>query len=385
MKKCLKIVLIIILAITIIWYLFGENGPLNNSEFELWFMGEVQRATELVNGSQTSEADEDAVAEPVEEPQEVDAPVINTTTTLVFTGDVEISEYVQANYNATGVDGVVSEEIKNLLNNATFTMINNEFCFSTRGTQAADKQYTFRVDPSYVNLLADLGVDVAGLANNHVLDYGRDALTDTFTTLDAAGIEYTGAGNSVEDSCKLIIKTDDLGRNYGFLAASRVIPFGSWNIENAQPGVFTCYDDSALIEQVKLAREQVDYLYVMVHWGVERTTDLEDHQKQIGHDLIDAGADGVIGMHSHCVQPIEFYNDKPIFYSLGNFIFNQTINSGAAVEITIDGDGNQSARIIPIQAVGACTSAAVNSDNINFIAQISDNIAIDEEGFVRPR
>ncbi|MCR5544863.1 MAG: CapA family protein, partial [Lachnospiraceae bacterium] len=88
----------------------------------------------------------------------------NEETTVVFTGDVEISTYAQRNYDAYGIDGLVTEELRKELTEADILEVNNEFCFSTRGTQAADKQYTFRVNPSYVSVLTDLGVDVAGLA-----------------------------------------------------------------------------------------------------------------------------------------------------------------------------------------------------------------------------
>ena len=130
----------------------------------------------------------------------------DTETTVVFTGDVELSTYAQRNYDAKGIDGLVTEPLRSELTGADLLEINNEFCFSTRGVQAPDKQYTFRVNPSYVSVLTDLGVDVACLANNHVLDFGHDALLDTFTTLTDAGIEYTGAGNSLSDASKLVVK-----------------------------------------------------------------------------------------------------------------------------------------------------------------------------------
>lgn len=77
-------------------------------------------------------------------------------------------------------------------------MVNNEFPFSDRGEPMADKQFTFRCSPSYVRALNEMGVDIVSLANNHTLDYGRAALSDTFSALDGAGILYGGAGDSVE-------------------------------------------------------------------------------------------------------------------------------------------------------------------------------------------
>lgn len=390
MKKFLTVVFKTVLVLVIIgagcWYAFGEHGPLNDAaqafaaqqgmEEELgWLIGTAAVEEAPAASVETVEKEEPALKEP-----EVSAADLNTS--IVFTGDVELSEYVQAAYDTNGIDGVASSDIQSLLNDATFTMINNEFCFSERGQKAPDKQYTFRVNPSYVSILNDLGVDIAGLANNHVLDYGHDALTDTFTTLSDAGIDYTGAGNSLEEASKLIIKKDAAGRTYGFLAASHVIPVGSWNVLNSQPGEFCFYDEADLLKAIEEADSQVDYLFVMVHWGTEHTTELTDYQPNDAHKFIDAGADAVIGMHSHCLQPVEYYNGKPIFYSLGNFIFNQSIKSGGggAVEFSIDENNNVTYRIIPIQATGACT--AVDVAGFRYVESISDNITVDENGLI---
>ncbi len=389
MKKFVAFVVKFVLVLVLIgagcWYAFAESGPFNeeakefakvhNVEDELsWLIGQVEEEEEP---EVTTEANNPEVT--AQEPELTEE---DLSASIVFTGDIEISEYVQSNYDANGIDGVTSSDIQALMQDADFTMINNEFCFSERGEQAPDKQYTFRVNPSYVGLYNDLGVDIAGLANNHVLDYGQDALTDTFTTLTDAGIDYTGAGNDLEEASKLIIKTDAKGRTYGFLAASHVIPVASWNVLNSQPGEFCFYDETDLLNAITEADSQVDYLFVMVHWGVEHTTELEDYQVNDGHMFIDAGADAVIGMHSHCLQPIEYYNGKPIFYSLGNFIFNQTIKSGGggAAVFSIDENDNVTYRIVPITATDACTS--IDSDNYSYLEEISDGISVDEQGII---
>ena len=303
-------------------------------------------------------------------------------TTIVITGDVELSNAVLNNYNNKGIEGVVSGELLSELQNADVLEINNEFCFSERGEQAPDKQFTFRVNPSYVSVLTDMGVDVAGLANNHVLDFGKDALTDTFTTLSDAGIEYTGAGTSHEDASKLVIKEVN-GKKYGFLAASRVIPVGSWNVDNSQPGVFTCYDTTALCNSITAAKQQVDYLFVCVHWGVEHTDELTDYQVANGHAYIDAGADAVIGSHPHVLQGMEYYNGKPIFYSLGNFIFNENINSTMAVKFTFTPEGEVSMNLLPATATGATTSMAGADKAASiyaYLQSLSSTVFVGSEG-----
>ncbi len=355
----IKIILILIIIATVIWYLFGSDGPLYDKgqlflqdyNYELVLPFQKDKGEDSSSESQglkpsdTEEAEAQDTEPLVEETEEL----VDETATIVFTGDVEISTYVQAKYDASGIEGILSPTLLSELQNADVTMINNEFCFSTRGTPA-DKQYTFRVDPTYSSILTDMGVDVAGLANNHVLDYGKDALTDTFSTLNSVNVDYVGAGNSMEEASKMVVKTDAKGRTYGFMASSHIIPVAGWDIQNSQPGVFTFYDDTKLLEAVKEASSQVDFLFVMVHWGKEHTTELESYQINEGHAIIDAGAAAVIGMHSHCLQPMEYYNGHPIFYSLGNFIFNQTITSGAAVAFDFDADDNMTVRTITVTA-----------------------------------
>ena len=313
------------------------------------------------------------------------APEAPGVTKLVFTGDVEISTSVQAKYDADGVNGVVSERLFQILYDADSTMINHEFCFSLRGEKNPEKQFTFRVDPSYVTLLTDMGVDIVGLANNHVLDYGKTALLDTFTTLDDAGIEYTGAGNSLEEASKLIVKSCPDGRTVGFLAASHVIPSVDWNVTNSQPGEFCFYDETDLLQSIEKAKQEVDLLFVMVHWGVERTTQLTDYQVNDAHRFIDAGADAVIGMHSHCLQPIEIYQGKPVFYSLGNFIFNKNIGSGGGgcVEVTIQDNMAPRYRVIPTSASNALTD--IDEAGFRYLEQISDGILVDPDGFIEEK
>lgn len=317
-------------------------------------------------------------SKPEEEPE---------STTLIFTGDVLLSSYVLDNYNAHGIDGVLSPDLQAEMTNADITMINNEFPFSLRGEQAKDKQYTFRIDPSYVSVLSDMGVDIAGLANNHVLDYGKDALLDTFETLDHAGIDYVGSGDSFDRASALITKNAH-GKTFGFLAASRVIPVVSWDITNAAPGVFTTYDPSKLCAAIEQARSKCDYLTVFVHWGIERSEFPESYQRVLAEQYIDSGADLVVGMHPHVLQGISYYKDKPIFYSLGNYIFNQSIPKTALLKVTIAGDNTPTFQLLAANASGAKTSELEGEEKLavyRYLENISTDISINEQGIVSPK
>lgn len=331
------------------------------------------------------DADESEIETIVGEIGEISEPV-QTTATLLFTGDVYLSPHVQSNYDADGIDGVISAELLNELQQADLTIINQEFPFSTRGTPAEDKQYTFCVNPSYTRILTELGVDVAGLANNHVLDYGADALLDTFATLEDADISYIGAGDSLARASALITKEIG-GTTFGFLAASRVIPVISWDVRNAQPGVFTTYDPALLLQAIEQARSQCDYLTVLVHWGVERDSAPQEYQTQLAEQYIDAGADLIIGAHPHVLQGISYYKGKPICYSLGNFIFNQEIPQTLAVKVTVTPNETPILQLLAASASGARTvlyeaGSEKSNEIFEYMERISENITISSDGIV---
>ena len=305
--------------------------------------------------------------------------------TIAFTGDVVLSESIQANYDADGVSGVIDDKLRRQLAKCDVLEINNEFPFSTRGAETFNTD-GLRVDPGYVSVLGDIGVDIAGLANNHVLDYGKDALSDTFTTLDDAGIDYIGAGSSIERA-EEYTKFEKNGKTYGFLAASRVIPDVSCNVKNSQPGVFATYDPADLLKRIEAAKQECDYVFVCVHWGQEGKTEVIDYETPMAHKYIDAGADAVIGCHPHVLQKIEYYDGKPIFYSLGNFIFGDTISRTVAVRFK-EKNGEMSVSLIPAKAEGAKTMPADSEEGkaiFSYLQGLSSTAVIDENGNVSPK
>lgn len=324
-----------------------ENASINQSESDI--VGEIQIETEEV-GSDVS---------------------------LLFTGDVLLSRHILSNYESQGIDGILSESLHNEMNQADILMVNQEFPFGTTGEKAEDKEYTFRVEPTHVGILKEMGTDIVSLANNHVLDYGTNALEETFQTLNEAGILYGGAGDSVERA-KQMQTVEAAGETYGFIAASRVIPVESWNIENSVPGVFTTYSSGAIVSAIEEAKKTCDFLTVYVHWGIERSTTPEDYQVSLAHEYIDAGADLVIGSHPHVLQGIEFYQGKPIFYSLGNFIFNQSIEKTMLVKIERE-TGDTKVSVIPAYAEGAKTTEieeASREDFYRYLESLSQGVTI---------
>lgn len=270
---------------------------------------------------------------------------------LLFAGDVYLSNHVLNSYDkAGGIHGVLDDGIRAEIKAADIFMVNQEFPFTDRGTAAEDKQFTFRLPPERVRMFTEMGIDIVTLANNHILDFGPEGITDSIAALDGAGILHVGAGENLEQAKKLeIIET--CGRKIGFLGVSRVYMAASWAAGASHPGVFSTYDPTMALEAIREAREQVDYLVVYVHWGVERETEPLEYQRTMGRQYIDAGADLVIGSHPHVLQPVEYYNDKPIAYSLGNFVFGSSIPGTELLKVELKDDEVEVTEI-------PCTSSA---------------------------
>ena len=303
-------------------------------------------------------------------------------TTLIFTGDVLFANAFKNNYDAGGIGQVIEPKLLTELQNADILMVNEEFPFSDRGTPMEDKQFTFRCDPKYVTALSQMGVDIVSLANNHTLDYGREALSDTFQALDDAGILYAGAGNTAERAYELQV-IEKNGKKFGFLAASRVVPVADWKVEVQAPGMLTAYDDTKLVELIQKAQTDCDFLSVMIHWGVEYDEYPQDYQTKIAEDCFAAGADLVVGAHTHCLQGISYLEGKPVFYSLGNFVFGQSINQTVAVKAVVAENGAVSYQLIPAYAQGGMTTE-MEQDKAKSLYQymetISDGIQIGDDG-----
>lgn len=380
MSKKIRITLYILSLITIgvvIWAMFSveERGKNQGQQAE---GNNVILDTEI---AETEFLEKDTEIESIQE----DTSTENLTqedTILLFAGDVLIQSEVEKRYGAEGITSIVSEEVLAAMNDADIMMVNNEFQFSTRGEPMEDKQYTFQTNPKHVQILLDLGVDIVSLANNHTLDFGKEALIDTMDTLDDAGILHAGAGEDKERAEQLqIIEVN--GKKFGFLAATRVIPVSQWNIEYGKPGLFATYDSTNLEKKITEAKEQCDFLTVYVHWGIERVEYPKAYERVLATKYFEAGADLVLGSHPHVLQGMEFIEDKPVFYSLGNYIFRNTIAKTMLVEVTVKGNGEVNYRLIPAFAEGGKTQLCEDEKAqtlFNYMTKISANVKVEQDG-----
>jgi len=246
--------------------------------------------------------------------------------TVCFAGDISLDESAvttaQLDASANGIYDCISPELLERMQQADVMCLNNEFTFSTNGSPLPNKMYTFRANPTRVSVLQEMGVDIVSLANNHVYDYGEQALLDTFKTLTDAGIDYVGAGKNLAEAMRPVYYEID-GKTVAFVAASRAEKYKMTpQATEDAPGILRCYDTELFLQTIAEADANADFVIAYVHWGTEYSYELEDVQLSTGKDYLNAGADVVIGAHSHCLQGMEYYDGKPIIYSMGNYWFN---------------------------------------------------------------
>lgn len=363
------------------WKGQSNNGEQNTGDF-----------VDTADGSQSGEESDDASADEENSDSLPGTAAADTKDAmpwedivLLFSGDINMTEVIQSNYKQNGIDGILANKFREEFINADIAMVNQEFAFTTGGTKARDKQYTFRVNPDYVQIFKDMQIDVVTLANNHTMDFGTVGLTDTFDTLKSAGIPYVGAGNNITEAREIkFFEVKD--KRIACLGASRVIPETDWNAYSNKPGMLTTYDPAMLVEDIKTAKSQSDFVVVYVHWGVEKQNSPKEYQRGLAKQYIDAGADLVVGSHPHVLQGIEYYNGKPIIYSLGNFMFYSNISQTALLKASINEQNEVKLQLIPGKAENAFTYPLEKTEDIqkfyDYMTEISFGIGFDSNGNV---
>jgi poly-gamma-glutamate synthesis protein (capsule biosynthesis protein) len=185
-----------------------------------------------------------------------------------------------------------------------------------------EKVYVFKSPPASAEILADAGVDVGALANNHALDYGRDGVLRTIEILEEAGLATAGTGRG-PGAAYAGTRTRVHGWRVAVLSLTRV------PCDRPEPGetfipeiAWACPADvDATVAAVAGAAARSDLVVVMAHWGVERQACPEPHQRELARAWVDAGADLVVGSHPHVLQGVERFDDAWVLYSTGNFAF----------------------------------------------------------------
>lgn len=316
------------------------------------------------------------------------------TFTVSFVGDILFDHRYAPMVHASQKGGVLGEcidaKIVEHLKNSDIFLINHEFSTGSRGKPLVNKSWTFQAPASDLDIFKEMGADIVSLANNHVFDYGEEGFYDTLDNLKNAGIPYIGAGRNVEEAkrgCYFIIN----GCKVGIVAASRAekVRFTPVATETTA-GVMGTYDNTDFLEVIRDAKSQCDLLFVYVHWGTENSTVLEKAQLDGAREYIDAGADVIVGAHTHCLQGMEFYNGKPIIYSVGNFWFNSKNLDSCVMTFTVDGEMNVETQILPLKQQGCETRLLTDLEESRALfdrveAFEPQGVSISDTGVVTPK
>lgn len=235
----------------------------------------------------------------------------------------------------------------------------------TNTNQCQKKSYWFKFEPEIANLLSRNNINIVNLANNHIFDCYEQGIEDTKEYLDALGIDYFG---QIDLSNSYIIKEVNK-KKIAFLGIDQTM----------MPIAMDYFYD--LIKQLK---EDNNYVVVNIHWGYEYSFSPSKTQKQTAYNLIDSGADIIIGHHPHVVQPVEIYNNRAIFYSLGNFIFDmltRETNEGIGVGVVLD-ENNYSFYLFPYEIINFQPRLFSYDRSITFCNQfLKDVINFDDCSF----
>ncbi len=246
----------------------------------------------------------------------VPRPAQGEAVTLAFLGDVN-AEGDAAAALRTGLPGV-----RDVLGRADLAMVNLETAVTTRGTPAA-KQYNFRTSPAIMSRLKDIGVDVATVANNHGMDYGRRGLRDTLSASEATGLPLVGAGVDA-DAAFAPLRRTVRGQRIAILSATQVLDGSleaAWTAGPSTPGLASARDPGPLLEAVAQARQTSDTVVVYLHWGQEKSTCPLPVQRELAEQLVAAGADVIVGTHAHVLLGGGTLAGAYVDYGLGNGVF----------------------------------------------------------------
>jgi len=241
--------------------------------------------------------------------------VPETSATLLFGGDVMLAANLPpfAPYRPAPLPyAFLFERIAPFIRDAGLAFCNLENPISGNGKRL-DKEFAFNAPPDAAQALADAGFDAVSLANNHCLDFGEGALSDTLSNLDKARVQYAG----IAPQTPAILETQGLRiALLSYLAASVYPPaFRGFSVQPAMA------EKERMIADVAKAREKADFIVVALHWGSDFSPHPDSAQKSLAHALIDAGVHVVAGHHPHVQQGAEYYRNGIIFYSMGNLVF----------------------------------------------------------------
>lgn len=271
------------------------------------------------------------------------------TLDILFTGDILLDRGVRQVIEHHGVDHLFSEGIDSVFRSAQLVVGNLE-CPATKIEAPVFKRFIFRGEPEWLDTLQRHGYTHLNLANNHSIDQGREGLLDTKRNILAAGMVPIGAGENMNEAVQPVLLAEHPRKVW--LVASLRLALENYAYLPDKPCVSQEPMDSLLECVNRLRRtDSTAVIIVSLHWGGEHTLQPVPSQRLEAHQLIRAGADVLICHHTHTLQTIEEFQGKKIYYSIGNFIFDQPkpINSKACMVLLRIKEDSLDIESIPVE------------------------------------
>ena len=310
----------------------------------------VPAAVESEQNKFAKEVASERAPEPLAQPLTPRRPAETEEVSMIAVGDLMLSRNVAAKIKKFKDFNYPFASTSAYLKSADFVFGNLESPI-TLGPIVPTGSFTFHADPGAEAALAAANFKVLSLANNHLPNYGAVGIADTIKYLNEAGIAYTGAGQNLVEA-SLPARLDFKGIKFAFLAYndSDVVPPG-YGAAAGRAGT-ALMDITKMQAAVSAVKKQADLIIVSMHSGKEYTEGLTRSQTEFARAAVDAGAELVLGHHPHVTQRVEKYKDKYIFYSLGNFVFDQMWSEetrrGAAVKFYFNVAGLLRAEVQPM-------------------------------------
>jgi poly-gamma-glutamate synthesis protein (capsule biosynthesis protein) len=266
--------------------------------------------------------------------------------TIQATGDVNLDPfYIPAlasrgyEWAWSGLDGLFLDD--------ELTLVNLECAPSALGT-AEDKDFVFQCADGLTEMAA-AGVEVANLGNNHSQDYGKEALLDGIRNLSTLGVAPVGAGRTAAVAA-IPALFEVNGWRIAVVGFGGVRPHDGWIATSDRAGMADGDTIESMVSTVQAAASVSDFVLVSVHWGVELDGTPREEDVARAEAMIAAGADAVFGHHPHRLQPFETVQSRPVFWSLGNFVWPEMSPASATTgvaRVVISPDGDVAGCLIP--------------------------------------
>lgn len=245
----------------------------------------------------------------------------NDTLTIAFTGDILLDRGVRRQIERHGIESIFDEKADSVFRCSDIVVGNLE-CPATTLHTPMMKQFVFRAEPEWLETLRAHGFTHLNMANNHTVDQGRRGMVDTWHNVEQYGMTPVGVGNTMAEAAQPVLLAEYPRKVW--LIASLQLSLEHFPYLPEEPSVNQESIDSMLVRIRSLRKEDsTSVILVSLHWGKEHTMEPVPLQCKTARQLIDAGADALICHHTHTLQTIEQYHGKYIYYSLGNFIFDQ--------------------------------------------------------------